>query len=353
MPSSTIRSPESMSEAERHPERAAVGQETPNALTILRASEHGLPFLAPENQRGWIGEGFENLLWREFGTGKNPLSSWMHPAIRLVPASNVEILDWHPDAIPGCLLAVWHVPLLGPIVAPWYEGFDPATADWRDADRNSVRTQLPNSEPIGQSLGAALRSAWHAFDRRSLTEDGGKAGPRSEGAMRPAPTIAPLAHLVGKGSRRLGVGRGVLRSAEFADFGGDDLWPDVKKAARRLTRDRDVRHRILDRAGLSERALQKILAKRGGGGSWARTREAVTNAVTSEARARLLRGLNWSGRIPASASGVLAAYLASPDERSCRMCGRPLSGRKRSWCSEACRKRASRTVQLQLMDGEG
>src|SRR5207245_632562 len=138
---------------------------------------------------------------------------------------------------PHAPLAAARIPLVGTVTAPWHPGFDPAEAIWKDAEGREFAPYARNRPFIGETVGQVQQRAWRASDRRLLDAEGAPCGPGTTGPMEYGPTFATRLVLLGKESRRLGIGRGLLFSPETAQYGGDDPWPDVVRAANRLVKD--------------------------------------------------------------------------------------------------------------------
>jgi hypothetical protein len=99
------------------------------------------------------------------------------------------------------------------MVARWTPGFNARTAEWYEVgDLHRQVDPLPSDAKggIGQSLGMALVRVWNSAEADALTSDGGLCRRDSRGLLTPAPTILTGVRLIGKESRRLGLGRGVL-----------------------------------------------------------------------------------------------------------------------------------------------
>lgn len=318
----------------------------PHSLTVVGPSEHGLPFVAPDEHPNYVNEGYEHRLRLEYAMPTELPPGWGFPAISVVLAGRPDIADAHPRARPFAPLAVRYLPGVGPVVAPWRELFDHAAADWRDGDKRRVRMDYPGG-PIGLTLGDGQMRAWNAFDPRLLDANGQPCGPRTEGVLMPAPTIVTEVVLIGKESRHLGVGRDVLTPPEFIEYGRDDPWPDFREAARRLSKDRTVRDRLLAASGSKDRGFDYWM--QGARSPRRSTRTTLFPALAEEAR-RALRAFDAFGVLPDDDHGSVIAYLATPEpDPRCAGCGRPLAGNQRRWCADdACRKRFERTEQQRL-----
>jgi hypothetical protein len=174
--------------------------------------------------------------------------------------------------------------------------------------------------------------------RRAVGPNGEPPGRTTEGVIRPLPTIASRARIIGKESRHLGIGRGVHEAPEYSEYGGDDDLPEVIEAARRLSKDWAVREGIREAVGIGERELANWLS--GSRRPRSETRGALIAAVARAAKRELLR-LEPFGTWPRDDLTLIAAFLDTPEpERRYTLCGRPLAGRQRQWCSETCRKRS-------------
>ena len=86
-------------------------------IRVKRASEHGLPYLAPKGRPDWIAEGLEHFYRLHNDLQTQPPDWWDEPAIVVVSASFPNHVELHPDARPHSSLAVSQTPLLGPLVA--------------------------------------------------------------------------------------------------------------------------------------------------------------------------------------------------------------------------------------------
>lgn len=297
------------------PERAS----RPHAIRPVWTSAHALPYEAPEEAPAWLIDGTKHLLEIEWGMPSAIPAFSDAPAIMVVPASRPDTIGRHPAARPYCRLGVGQMKLGGgQVVAPLHSSFDPQTADWRDSETRSVRTSLPGANLL-TTLGAVQRRAWNAVDRRTLDHDGRPTGSRTEGVIVPLQTIASGVHRMGKESRHLGIGRGVLDRPEFIDYGGDDPWSDVLAAARRLRKDAELRRRLEEACGLGERGLRYAVK---GERMPSRVHRLSLGAATAdEARGELLRHDPFRVLPPAD-EDVIAAFLDTPEpERRCSSVG--------------------------------
>jgi len=327
------------------PERADI----PHTIRVAWASEHALPYEAPEGAPDWVADWVKHALEIEWGMPTESPAWADTPAIMVVTAARPDIINRHPAGRPFCRLAVGQIRLGGgQVIAPMHQSFDPLTADWRDPEASSVRTSLPGASLL-TTLGAALRRAWNAFDRRTLDRNGQPVGSRTEGVITPLETIATTVHRIGKQSRHLGIGRGILERPEVLDYGGDDRWPDLLAAARRLCKIRAVRRRLEEACGLSERGLRYVLNT----GRTTRERMDLLRSATAVEARREMMGNDPFRVLPSADDDVIAVFLDTPEpEGRCRLCGAPLTGRSRTWCSESCRLKAGRAEQLPLVSGE-
>ena len=143
-------------------ERMRSDESLPVEVEIVRASAHGLPYLAPpDSPTGSIG-----VLPTCFGarwaarkqpsrTGGGsrrsgsfrPLGQRQSSCIRKPGHFARSPFGTRPSSVRP--------------VAPWHEGFDPATADWRVEDRSV--DGYSEGVPIGRLLGGALLRAWYSF----------------------------------------------------------------------------------------------------------------------------------------------------------------------------------------------
>jgi hypothetical protein len=212
----------------------------PRAIRVAWASEHGLPFEPPGSAPSWVSQGIEHVLHIEWELPTATPDWWDRAAFIQVPASRPDVLERHPNALPFCRLAVANIALVGQVVSPMHLSFDPHRADWRDAGGRSVRTKL-SGYFILQTLGDALLRAWNAFDRRTVAPDGQLVGRGTKGITTASPSIAGRVRAIGKESRGLGIGRGVLYKPEFMEYGGDDDLTDVIEAAGRLSKESAIR----------------------------------------------------------------------------------------------------------------
>jgi hypothetical protein len=320
----------------------------PHSLNVIDPSRHGLPFVYPEGGKDIANDGYNHFLRLERQMPTKPPASWDLPAIEAIPAGRPDVAAAHPDVRPFESLAVRQLPGVGPIVAPWREPFDYVAADWRDG-RRSVRMDYPTG-PIGQRLGDAMMRAWNAHDPRLIDHAESPCGPRTEGVLTPGPTIVTEVVLIGKESRHLGVGRETLTTPEFIEYKRDDPWPDFREAARRLSRERSVRDRLLAASEIKERGFEYHLE--GTRSPRKSSRTTLFPAIAGEAR-RALRMVDAFGALPSDDHGAVIAYLAIPQpERRCEWCGKALIGRQRDWCSDAHRKAASRQQPLPFLEME-
>lgn len=175
----------------------------------------------------------------------------------------------------------------------------------------------------------------------------GAKGRGTKGITTASPSVAGRVRAIGKESRGLGIGRGVLHRPEFMEYGGDDDLPDVIEAAGRLSKESAVRTQLREAVGVEERAFAYWLSGKRKPGPEAFV--LLTSAVAEAARSQL-RLHDPFGTLPESDQDVITAFLDLPEpERRCLYCGKALSGRARTWCpGDVCRKRFERSGQAQL-----
>lgn len=246
-----------------------------------------------------------------------------------------------PGIRPFEMIAVWHVPIVGEVVAHWYEGFDPRQAEWFDVHTGQRILAFPSEfDPgIGQSLGQALARVWHSPQRGALAPDGGLCGVKTRGVLQPAPTQVTGVRIIGKEARHRGVGRGTISRPEYVLYGRDDDWPLYGAALAVMAKDPSERRALADEAGVGLRTIEYLLAGRTPA---PRTRSLLAPVIYDRAEESLRRVSPWA-RLPGDSRSMLAHYLAIPVDRlRCESCKRELPPRRRRWCSDACRKRANR-----------
>jgi len=294
-----------------------------------------------------VSQGIEHVLHIEWQLPTAIPGWWDRPGFIQVPASRPDVLERHPNARPFCRVAVANIALAGQVVAPMHRSFDPHRADWRDAEGRSVRTNLSGGYLILQTLGDALLRAWNAFDRRTVAPDGQPVGRGTKGITTASPSIAGRVRAIGKESRGLGIGRGVLNKPEFMEYGGDDDLKDVIEAAGRLSKESAIRTQLREAVGVGERAFAYWLSRERKPGP--ETFILLTSAVAEAARGQL-RLHDAFGDLPESELDVIAAFLDLPEPESrCLYCGRALSGRASKWRpGDVCRKRSLRLKQMRL-----
>jgi transcriptional regulator with XRE-family HTH domain len=310
-------------------------------ISVVRPSKHGLPYMAPRKDSQWVEKGLEHLLRLEHGFPTEQPAWWNGPAIALIPAARPDIVSFNPKPRPFSPLAVLHVPLLGPVVAPWHDGFDPHGATWRTLSGEEMNLTPPEGGLDGETLGQALARVWGSVDRAAVDARGLPLTARSAGLVRPAPAVATEIRNLGKGSRHAGIGREVLTGPQHADYGGVDYWPDVLRALALFAQESRYRADIAQEAGISIRWLDEIRSGRRQPSPETRTRLA---AVLARRAAHWMSEALPSGSLPGTEAGILSQYLElSPvPARRCHQCDRLLVRRQRYWCSDTCRKKYER-----------
>ena len=195
-----------------------------------------------------------------------------------------------------------------------------------------------------------MRRVWYSVDHSALDPEGIPANLATEGLLSPSPVVATVVHKVGKESRHLGAGRGILSGTEHVSYGSDDYWPDLLEALSLLACERSSKAAIAAEAEISTRWLEEIIAGRHRPAPEVEQR--ILSAVANMA-GDWIRETRSSVDPAGTNAGILGQYLdLSPSAaRRCQECGRLLTGRQRSWCSDAHRKRfeRSRTEQLKLI----
>jgi hypothetical protein len=294
-------------------------------VRIKRASEHGLPYVAPKGRADWIAEGFEHLF--RLGNDLPTISpDWQdEPAIIIGAASLPKHASLHPEARPYSRLALSQVSLLGTIVAPWHEDFDPHLASWFDLSGREVQASYPGGRFLGETLGQAIRRVWHSADESALDPEGIPANHDSEGLLSPAPVVATVVHRVGKESRHLGSGREVLFSPDHLDYGADDYWPDLLEALSLLGYEPASRAAIAAEVEISTRWLEEITFRKIRPSPNVEAR--ILTAVSARAR-EWIHEMHSSIELSRTEVGILSQYLElSPSSaRRCHECGRLFGG---------------------------
>jgi hypothetical protein len=337
-----------------------------------KVSEHGLGHLQPPDP-DWIEQGKTHLLSQARGLPTDQPAWWGEPAMSVITLSRPSELQRlqrafrtskHTGLRPFSRLAVLH-----PIphyarredgsrqtpVAPYHEGFDWRRAGWRDlAAGEPLRPRLPGSElteadlhhqpcrVLIETLGSTLERNRTRRDAKSLDEHGAPCGPDTVGRLQPAPTNSYLQALIGKEARNLDrVGITDDPATTTYNTPTDDTWETIHVPVLRqlVAGVPGGKTAVAKRADISRQTLSRILNT---GKASASVKKRLAEIAAELATEAVL--------------GIPTTPLATdPDERchqyliatsnqpsACAECGTPLSGRQTRWCSDACRKKATR-----------
>jgi hypothetical protein len=155
-----------------------------------------------------LGRGFRAYL--QLGPSERP--AWGDEiAISLVAATRLEALDLHPDNKPFSRIAV-ATSLFGQRLVAAHLG-----EEWLEPETRTpvtfaidLETDLALSYQVPRSVDFEIRRNTTAPPANALTHDDQAVGPRTEGLLKPAPTMVTAVDIIGRESRRWGDGRGIL-----------------------------------------------------------------------------------------------------------------------------------------------
>jgi hypothetical protein len=153
-------------------------------------------------------------------------------------------------------------------------------------------------------VGQALTRVWRSADPGALDHEGMPASAGTIGIQHPVPTIATGVRRIGKDSRRLGAGRGVLTRPEHIEYGSDDFWPDTVRALSLLAPSGYLKRKLASDAGLSARTADRAFA---GMGLALETKRRLLKAVAARTR-MWLRFHRPDAVVPEDDRAAIAAY---------------------------------------------
>jgi hypothetical protein len=342
-------------------------------VETAKVSEHGLGHLQPSDLN-WIAEGKTHLLHQALGLATGEPVWWEQPArsvITLTRPGELRRLERNFRTSKGTSLRPFsRLAVLHPVphyarredgtrktpVAPYHESFDWRTATWRDLTTGEpLHPRLPSSrlteadlhhEPgrvLIETLGSTLERNRARRDPKTLDQQGAPCGPSTTGQLQPAPTNSYKEALIGKEARNLDrVGVTDDPTTTIYNTPEDDTWETLHlPVLRRLVPAvPGGQASIARRANIARPTLNRILKT----GKASRRVKARLAEITGELAADALHALGQPA--PPTTDECCHEYLtvAGSRPRACVECGTPLSGRQTQWCSDACRKKASRVA---------
>lgn len=315
-------------------------------IVVVNASAHGAPHHSPPGIDDWVAEAAAPLIARNAEIDASEPEWLDDPAYIIYTATRPSLLALHPDARPYSKIALWNARLGGGRhVAAWHPGFDPYTAEWRNADTQQPSSPLQRdgyaAGPcgfIGDTYRNLIQRLRTSTDPTAMTTLGAICWPNTRGLIEPSPTTAIGTTLIGKESRRFRDGREL--DPDQLIYTHVDDWPQLIETLRRLTNQLPLAD-VAARVGISERTLRRILA---GSDPSTRTRRKIAESVARELGQPDLDNPGWGRSDHARA----ARYLdqAGPEEHRCKACERllpPGSRRQKLYCGGPCRMKAHRS----------
>ena len=133
-------------------------------------------------------------------------------AVSLVPATRVEAIDLHPDNIPYSRIAVATSLFGNQLIAahPGEDWYDPETGTPATFTLKDDADGLGLAYHVARTVDFQIRRNTTAAPANALTHDNKPVGPRTQGLLKPAPTMVTAIDIIGRESRRWGDGRGIL-----------------------------------------------------------------------------------------------------------------------------------------------
>lgn len=235
-------------------------------VIVTNPSLHGITYQRPNNAP----ENFVTVLMQQhieehlqIGQSDSDTEVWSNEiAVSLVVATRVEAIDLHPDNIPYSRIAVATSLFGHQLIAahPGEDWCDPATGTPATFNLKDDTKGLGLSYQVARTLDFQIRRNTTAAPTNALTHDNQHIGPRTEGLLRPAPTMVTAVDIIGRESRRWGDGRGILNPPEINTY----LTRTDPEAAAALIRKHywgpGAARLIAEKTGLSVRTVRAILA---------------------------------------------------------------------------------------------
>jgi len=236
-------------------------------VVVTNPSLHGITYQQPvDAPDGFIEVMLEEQLEEhlQIGQGSPATDSWRQElAISLVAATRIEAIRLHPNNIPYSRIAV-ATSLFGQQlvnsdpVSTWYdpETGTPVTFDIDPDSSDALRL----SYQVARTLDMQLRRNTAATPSNALTHDGQPVGPRTYGLLQPASTIVTAVQIIGRESRRLGDGRGILNPPDNNIYLARTDPEAVAALIRKHYYWPGAATMIAEKTGLSVRTVSSILA---------------------------------------------------------------------------------------------
>jgi hypothetical protein len=291
---------------------------TPTGIHVEDASEHGLAgtYLAPRGHENWFEEVADQVA-SALATGDARSPSWDAgaPAMRRRSATRPEDLETLPAGFElppfaTYLEATSPIPgQAGPVAPDWGSDTDPIDLPWHDRDGRPVHVGTDPHDPTVTAV--------ETLTTKAATWGGHELRTSAEAIVEPDPVEVHPA-LIRHVGRSGGKYRGDADQLVYQDI---DIARIIAEAAAALG---DPVTACLTR--LSEARVASI--RRG-------------SQVRASTLQRAVEDLGASFPDADDPLAVLAERAAQG--RRCKACGTRLTGRQRSWCSEACRKAAGRS----------
>jgi hypothetical protein len=290
---------------------------TPTGIHVEDASEHGLAgtYLAPRGHEDWFEEVADQVA-SALATGDARSPSWDAgaPALRRRSATRPEDLESLPAGFElppfaSYLEATSPIPgQTGPVAPDWGPDTDPIDLPWHDRDGRPVH--------VGTDLQDPTVTLVETLTTKAATWGGHELLTPAEAIVEPDPVHVHPALI-----RHVGRSGGKYR-------GDPDqlIYQDVE-VARLLAEAAEVLggRTVARLTGLPETRVATV--RRG-------------SRVRASTLERAIEGLSAS--FPDTDDPLAALAERTAEGRRCQTCRGRLTGRQRSWCSEACRKVAGR-----------
>lgn len=235
-------------------------------MIVTNPSLHGITYQRPNHAP----ENFVEILMQQhlgehlqIGQSETYIEAWNNEmAISLVAATRKEAIDLHPDNIPYSRIAVATSLFGNQLIAahPGQGWYDPETGTPVTFTLKDDTEGLGLAYQVARSLDLQIRRNTSTPPPSALTHDDQPVGPRTEGLLKPAPTLVTAIDIIGRESRRWGDGRGILTPPQINTY----LTRTDPEAAAGLIRKHywwpGAALMIAEKTGLSVRTVSAIFA---------------------------------------------------------------------------------------------
>jgi len=241
-------------------------------VVVVEPSRNGVTQKRPDGAPDdWVEQAFAHQLSLHYGI-ESDRPVWLdQPAVTLIPASRIDMIELDTDLRPYSLIAIIQDLFGNQAIAAWHQHAQISHLQWttrKTGEPVIIRTAAnamakgEGQVHVARTLDMTLRRLAASPQSRALATDGFPCRTDTYGLLEPAPTLGQGTMLIGKESRRWGDGRGSLFEAEYLVYEPTPNWASIRRALRAKFESDSIVDTVSRATGIPKRTVRYFLKGR-------------------------------------------------------------------------------------------